>query len=64
MLADGMPGHLEAGCRALAQQSGCELLGLDFSRDGDEWVFVDATGCPSLFLGGERLIEALERALA
>jgi hypothetical protein len=58
------PPSVTAGCRRLAELSETTLLGVEFQITSmHDWVFIAATPCPDLRLGGEALLDGLADAL-
>jgi hypothetical protein len=61
---DDLPPAVRDGCAALAAAAGQQLLGIDFTRDGEHrWTFIGASPRPDLRLGGDALLDALAEAL-
>jgi hypothetical protein len=59
-----VPPEVAEGCRRLAELAETPLLGIEFLDSPDaSWMFVGATPCPNLTLGGELLLDELSRAL-
>ena len=59
-----LPGHWPRAAQALAQTSGCPLLGLLGSRDGHGlWRFSHADAQADLRPGGPAMLQALALAL-
>ena len=57
-----LPGVIATGCRALSALATCELLGIDFAIDGDDWRVTGASPLPDLMRGGDALADALAKA--
>jgi hypothetical protein len=59
-----IPPEVADGCRRIALLAKTPLLGIEFLDCPDNsWMFVGATPCPNLILGGEVLLDELCRAL-
>ena len=57
-----LPDAIVTGCRTLARLATCELLGIDFAIDGDDWRVTGASPLPDLMRGGDALADALAKA--
>jgi hypothetical protein len=57
------PSAVVEGSRRLAKRTAASLLGVQFSIDNSEWLFVGASPYPDLTMGGEPLLDLLGAAL-
>lgn len=62
--AAGVPAHVSAGCEALADRLGAQVLGVDFVTAGPQWLFVRANPTPDLRWGGAPAADAVVHLLA
>jgi hypothetical protein len=58
-----VPSDVSEGCMRLAELAQTPLLGVEFSDIPNEWIFIGATPCPNLLLGGDALLDALAQTL-
>jgi hypothetical protein len=59
-----IPIELSDRCRALAAAQGFEMLQIDFSRIGDDWLFCGVDCFPDVRQGGNAMLDALGRWLS
>jgi hypothetical protein len=57
--SNSAPAAINMSLIKMAQFVGASLLGATFARDGDQWLFVEATAYPRFAQAGEQLVEAV-----
>lgn len=58
-----LPGPVQEACAAFARLTSTRLVGLDFIRTGNSWVFDASTPTPDFSVGGAALLDALAAAM-
>jgi hypothetical protein len=58
-----LPEPIVIGCKRLSEKSKTDLLGITFSRTGENLIFVEANPFPDLQIGGDRFIKKIKEIL-